>query len=80
MSPFGDIQNIKIGSGTNIQDGSVIHTSIGLHDCVIGDEVTVGHGAILHGCIVKNACIIGMGSVIFNDAVIGEECIIGAIL
>jgi carbonic anhydrase/acetyltransferase-like protein (isoleucine patch superfamily) len=74
----GDIQNIKIGAGTNIQDGAVIHTSIGLHDCIVGDEVTVGHGAILHGCTVNNACIIGMGSVILDDAVIGEECIIGA--
>ena len=78
VSIRGDIQNIKIGVGTNIQDGSVIHTSIGLHDCVIGDEVTVGHGAILHGCTINNACIIGMGSVILDDAVVGEECIIGA--
>jgi carbonic anhydrase/acetyltransferase-like protein (isoleucine patch superfamily) len=74
----GDIQNIIVGAGTNIQDNAVVHTSRGLHDCVIGKDVTVGHGAILHGCTVRDRCIIGMGCVILDDAVIEENCIIGA--
>jgi len=74
----GDIQRIIIGNASNVQDNAVIHTSRGLHDCVIGDEVTIGHGAILHGCIVKNRCIIGMGCIILDDAEIAEHCIIGA--
>jgi len=74
----GDIQRIIVGERTNVQDNAVIHTSRGLHDCVIGNEVTIGHAAVLHGCIVRDRCIIGMGSIILDDAEIGENCIIGA--
>lgn len=74
----GDIQRIIIGRGTNIQDNSVLHTSIGLHDLVVGNNVTVGHGAILHGCTVRDQVIVGMGVTILDDAVIEENCIIGA--
>jgi len=74
----GDIQNIKIGRDSNVQDNAVIHTSRGLHDCVIGEGVTVGHSAILHGCTVKDHCIIGMGATLLDDAEIGEYSIVGA--
>jgi len=74
----GDIQRIIIGQGSNIQDNAVIHTSRGLSDCVLGDFVTVGHCAVLHGCRVNHHCIIGMGSTILDDAIIEENCIIGA--
>lgn len=74
----GDIQRIIIGARSNVQDNAVLHTSRGLNDLVIGEEVTVGHGAILHGCRINDSCIIGMGSVILDDAEIGSECIIGA--
>ena len=74
----GDIQRIVIGNGTNVQDNAVIHTSRGLNDCIVGDEVTIGHGAVLHGCIVKNRCIIGMGTIILDDAEIADDCIVGA--
>ena len=74
----GDIQFIKIGSESNIQDNAVIHTSRGLKDCIIGKRVTVGHNAILHGCQIHDSCIIGMGTTILDNAVIESNCIIGA--
>ncbi len=74
----GDIQYIKIGAESNIQDNAVLHTSRGLKDLIIGKRVTVGHGAILHGCQISDSCIIGMGSTILDNAVIGSNCIIGA--
>lgn len=72
-----DLSDIKIGEGSNIQDNAVIHTSkdFGVR---IGDNVTVGHGAIVHGCTVKNNVMIGMGAIVLNGAVIEENCIIGA--
>jgi carbonic anhydrase/acetyltransferase-like protein (isoleucine patch superfamily) len=74
----GDIQSISIGSGTNLQEHALLHTSTGLTDCIVGKNVTVGHRAILHGCTVHDNCIIGMGSTILDGAVIGENCIVGA--
>lgn len=74
----GDINKILVGDRSNIQDNAVLHTSRGLGDCVVGADVTVGHGAILHGCTVRDRCIIGMGATILDDAIIGEDCIIGA--
>lgn len=73
----GDLAPIEIGERTNIQDGAVLHVA---HDlpCVLGDDVTVGHGAIVHGCRVGNRCLIGMGSILLNGSEIGEECIVGA--
>ncbi len=74
----GDINPIRIGKGTNIQELAILHTSRGLGDCILGDFVTVGHGAILHGCEVKSNCLVGMGVTILDNAVIGEYCLIGA--
>lgn len=73
----GDIYPITIGNYTNIQDNSTIHV---MHDhpAVIGNYVTVGHGAIIHGCTIADNCLIGMGAIILSYAEIGENCIIGA--
>lgn len=73
----GDSNKIRIGSRSNIQDNAVIHTSKDFDVC-IGDNVTVGHGAIVHGCTVKNNVMIGMGAIVLNGAIIEENCIIGA--
>ena len=73
----GDNEPIIIGDGSNIQDGSVIHTDPG-HECRIGKFVTVGHMVMLHGCNVGDGSLIGIGSVILNGAKIGKNCIIGA--
>jgi gamma-carbonic anhydrase len=74
----GDINWIKIGSYTNIQDGCIVHVSNGTAPTEIGDYVTVGHGAILHGCTVESGFLIGMGSVILDNAVIGEGSLVAA--
>jgi carbonic anhydrase/acetyltransferase-like protein (isoleucine patch superfamily) len=73
----GDVDGIKIGNRTNIQDNSVIHCKSGI-ETVIGDNVTVGHGVILHSCTIEDNCLIGMGAIILDGAKIGSHCIIGA--
>ncbi|SUZ60028.1 uncharacterized protein METZ01_LOCUS12882, partial [marine metagenome] len=73
----GDNEPINIGKGSNIQDGSVLHTDMGA-PLSIGEMVTVGHKVMLHGCTINNQCIIGMNSTILNYAVIGENSIVGA--
>ena len=80
----GDINSIRVGDNTNIQDGSVLHvTHRGEYspegaELIIGDEVTVGHKALLHGCRIGNQCLIGMGSIITDNAVIEDRVIIGS--
>ena len=73
----GDNEPIIIGEGSNVQDGSIIHTDPG-YKCVIGNYVTVGHMVMLHGCEIGHGSLIGIGSVILNGAKIGKNCIIGA--
>ncbi len=74
----GDVNYIKIGARTNIQDNSVLHVTTDTAPLNIGDDVTVGHGAILHGCTIENTCLIGSGALIWDGAEIGEGSIIGA--
>ena len=74
----GDVNTIRIGSYTNIQDGSVIHVQPDVYSVSIGDYVTVGHNAIIHGCSIADNCLIGMGAIVMNGAQIGANCIIGA--
>jgi carbonic anhydrase/acetyltransferase-like protein (isoleucine patch superfamily) len=73
----GDNDHIKIGNGSNVQDGCVLHVDPGfpIH---IGENVGIGHKVMLHGCTIGNGSLIGMGSIIMNGAVIGEQCLIGA--
>lgn len=73
----GDRSSIVIGKGTNIQDNSVVHVDAGF-PVVIGENVTVGHGAILHGCSIGDNSLVGMGAIVMNGAEIGKNCIIGA--
>ena len=72
-----DSNSVKIGERSNVQDNAVIHTSKNF-GVVIGDNVTIGHGAIVHGCTVGNNVMIGMGAIILDGAVIEENSIIGA--
>jgi carbonic anhydrase/acetyltransferase-like protein (isoleucine patch superfamily) len=74
----GDVNTIRIGARTNIQDGTVIHVMRGTHPTRIGDEVTVGHAAILHGCTIHDRVLIGMGAMLLNGAEIGEDSIVAA--
>lgn len=81
----GDVNFIRIGERTNIQDGTIIHVS---HDgpngrpvgfpTLIGDDVTIGHGAIVHACTIGNACLIGMGATVLDGAVVEDHGFVGA--
>ena len=73
----GDINAIEIGTGSNVQDGSVVHLADDF-GVKIGDYVTVGHMAMVHACTIGNECLIGMHSTILDGSMIGEQCIIGA--
>jgi len=73
----GDIETITIGEGSNIQDGSVLHTDPG-YPLRIGSGVTVGHMVTLHGCYIADDSLIGIGSTVLNNAKIGKNCIVGA--
>jgi len=72
-----DKDRIVIGDRSNIQDNCVVHTSKGF-PVTIGNDVSVGHGAILHGCTIGNRVLVGMGAIIINGATVGEGSIIGA--
>ncbi len=74
----GDVNYIKVGECTSIQDGSVVHVTRETHPTVIGSYVTVGHGVKLHGCVVEDVCLIGIGAIILDGAVIGEGSIVAA--
>jgi carbonic anhydrase/acetyltransferase-like protein (isoleucine patch superfamily) len=74
----GDIRPIRVGDGTNIQEGALLHTSTGSLDCVVGRHVTVGHRAIIHSAVIGDFSLIGMGSTILDNAEIGEYSLIGA--
>ena len=73
----GDIENINIGEGSNVQDGCVLHTDPG-YPLTIGKNVTVGHLVMLHGCSIDDNSLIGIGAVILNNAKIGKNCLIGS--
>ena len=73
----GDTEVMRIGRGSNIQDGSVLHADIG-KPLVVGEGVTVGHMVMLHGCTVGDGSLIGIGAVVLNGAKIGKNCLVGA--
>jgi gamma-carbonic anhydrase len=74
----GDVNFIRVGARTNIQDLSIVHVSYQANPTIIGNDVTVGHSVILHACEVKDFALIGMGSVLLDGAVVGEFSLIGA--
>lgn len=74
----GDVNSIRIGNGTNIQDGSVLHTLYEKSTIEIGNNVSVGHNVVIHGAKICDGALLGMGSVILDHAVIGEGAIVAA--
>ncbi len=74
----GDVNFIRIGARTNIQDGSVIHVSRETHSTVLEEEITVGHRVTLHGCYVEKGCLIGIGAIILDGARIGKNSLVAA--
>src|SRR5580692_12186472 len=74
----GDVNSIRVGSNSNVQDCAVLHGQRYLYSVTVGDWVTIGHNATVHGCVVEDAVLIGMGVVVLNNARIGEGSIIAA--
>jgi carbonic anhydrase/acetyltransferase-like protein (isoleucine patch superfamily) len=74
----GDVNTIRIGARTNIQDNTVCHVTRRTHPLVVGDDCTIGHAAILHGCTLENHSFIGMGAIVMDGAVIGEFSMVAA--
>jgi len=74
----GDVNYIRIGDGTNIQDNSVIHVTTDGSPTLIGKNVTVGHNAILHACTVEDLCLVGMGAIVLDDVYLEKYCFVAA--
>ena len=73
----GDTELLRIGRGTNIQDGSVLHADLG-SPLVVGEGVTVGHQVMLHGCTIGSGSLVGIGAIVLNGAKVGKDCLVGA--
>ena len=73
----GDNEMLSIGRGSNVQDGSVVHTDMG-YPVTLGERVTVGHQVMLHGCTVGDESLIGIQSILLNGSKIGKHCLVGA--
>jgi carbonic anhydrase/acetyltransferase-like protein (isoleucine patch superfamily) len=74
----GDVFPIRIGARTNIQDNSVVHVTGGKAKTSVGDDVTVGHMVLLHGCTVGSRVLVGMGSIVLDNALIEDDCVLAA--
>ena len=74
----GDVNQIRIGERTNIQDGTIIHVSSKTHSTVLEDEVTLGHRVTLHGCHIETGCLIGIGSIILDGVRVGRNSLVAA--
>ena len=74
----GDVNYIRIGQRTNVQDLSLLHVTHDTYPLILGDDVTVGHHVVLHGCTIHDRVLIGMGAVLMDGVVVGDDCLIGA--
>lgn len=74
----GDVNYIRIGARTNIQDLTLVHVMRDTHPTVVGDDVTIGHSAVIHGCTIEDRCLIGMGAILLNGCRIGAGSIVAA--
>lgn len=74
----GDVNYIRIGERTNVQDLCMLHVTHDTHPLIIGSGVTIGHNVVLHGCTIQDRVLVGMGAIIMDGAVIGEDSVVGA--
>jgi carbonic anhydrase/acetyltransferase-like protein (isoleucine patch superfamily) len=75
----GDVNYIRIGRQSNLQDGVIVHVNHEpSHPTIVGERVTVGHAAILHGCVIEDRCLVGMGAILLNGSHIGSDSIVAA--
>ena len=73
----GDIDEIEVGAGSNLQDNVVVHTEQGF-PAIVGRHVSVGHGAVVHGCTIEDGCLIGMNATVLTGAVVGRDSLVAA--
>src|SRR5512139_1824793 len=74
----GDVNHVRIGARTNVQDLTVVHVTSRTNPTHIGDDVTVGHRAVLHGCTIRDRCLVGIGAIVLDGAVVGPDAMVGA--
>lgn len=74
----GDVNYVRVGARTNIQDNSVVHVTDGGHPTIIANDVTIGHSAVIHACKIHEFALIGMGAVVLDGAEIGARCLVAA--
>jgi carbonic anhydrase/acetyltransferase-like protein (isoleucine patch superfamily) len=74
----GDVNRIRIGRRSNVQDGTIVHVMKDTHPTTIGNDVTIGHGAVVHGCTIEDRCLIGMGAILLNGVLVGSGSIVAA--
>ena len=74
----GDVNHIRIGARSNIQDLTMVHVMRDTHPTTIGDEVTIAHSAVIHGCTIEDRVLVGMAAVLLNGVIIGRDCVIAA--
>ena len=73
----GDMEPIRIGAQSNVQDGTIVHVDVGM-PVEIGSNVSIGHRAVVHGCVIENGCLVGMGAILLSGSRIGEGALIAA--
>ena len=74
----GDVNRIRIGTRTNLQDGTIVHVTRELHPTIIGSNVTVGHGVKLHGCSIADGCLVGIGAIVLDGVQVGAQSLVAA--
>ena len=74
----GDVHRIRIGTRSNIQDGTIVHVMNNTHPTTIGNDVTIGHAAVVHGCTINDRVLIGMGAILLNGVTVGRDSIVAA--
>ena len=74
----GDVNYVRIGARTNVQDGATLHVTTGGHPTLVGDDVTIGHNAIIHACTLADLCLVGMGACVMDGVVVEREAMVAA--
>jgi carbonic anhydrase/acetyltransferase-like protein (isoleucine patch superfamily) len=74
----GDVNRIRIGRHSNVQDGTIVHVMKDTHPTIVGDDVTIGHAAVVHGCTIEDRCLVGMGAILLNGVTVGSGSIVAA--
>jgi carbonic anhydrase/acetyltransferase-like protein (isoleucine patch superfamily) len=74
----GDVNHVRVGARTNLQDLTVVHVTSRTHPTIVGDDVTVGHRVVLHGCTIQDRCLVGIGAIVMDGAVVGPDAMVGA--